>query len=763
MMARDIKALVAQMTTEEKASLCGGKDFWHLRGVERLGIPSVMVTDGPHGLRKQKESPDHLGIGESVKAVCFPAACAFTSSYDRSLAERLGAALGEICQAEDVSIILGPAINIKRSPLCGRNFEYMSEDPYLTGKMAAAYITGVQGKNVGTSLKHYAANNQEFGRSTVSSEIDERTLREIYLPGFETAVKEAQPWTLMCSYNRVNGVHAAENHRLLTEILRDEWGFSGYVMSDWGAVSDRPEALQAGLDLEMPYSGGHNDLALLAAVKAGDIPMAVLDRAAERILDKVFAYHDNRKPGEHDREKFHTLALDIEKESAVLLKNDGGPDKGALPLKKGQSVVFIGGYAETPRYQGGGSSHINAYRVVSAREAAKDIPGVAYVPGFPVDGSAADPAAIAEAVEAAKKAEAAVIFAGLPDAIESESYDRGNMALPEQQNALIAAVAKVQPNTVVVLHNGSPVEMPWAGEVKAILELYLGGEAAGEAAVSILFGETNPSGKLAETFPLRLEDNPSYGSFPGDGTRVYYREGIYVGYRYYDLKKTPVLFPFGHGLSYTSFSYSALKLDKKALKDTETLKVSVDITNTGRVPGKEVVQLYVGDKTGAAERPPRELKGFEKVALAPGETKTVSFVLDKRSFAWYNTDIKDWYAASGEYEISVAASAQDIRLRDTVTLSATALLPFKVGMDTTMGALLRDPRTQAFVRQEVLGKLFQQQGEQTSGLASLGIDAKLMEKMLMDQPLRQLYMMGGVPYEAVEALIGGLNQMTASA
>jgi beta-glucosidase len=760
-MARDIKALVAQMTTEEKASFCGGKDFWHLRGVERLRIPSVMVTDGPHGLRKQQESPDHLGIGESVKAVCFPAACAFASSFDRSLAERLGAALGEICQAEDVSIILGPAINIKRSPLCGRNFEYMSEDPYLTGKMAAAYITGVQGKNVGTSLKHYAANNQEFGRSTVSSEIDERTLREIYLPGFETAVKEAQPWTLMCSYNRINGVHAAENHRLLTEILRDEWGFTGYVMSDWGAVSDRPEALQAGLDLEMPYSGGHNDLALLAAVKAGDVPMAVLDRAVERILDKVFAYSDNRKPVEHDREKFHALALDIEKESAVLLKNEGGPGKGTLPLKKGRAIVFIGGYAEKPRYQGGGSSHINAHRVVSALEAAKGIPGLTYVPGFPVDGSAADPAALAEAVEAAKKAEAAVIFAGLPDAIESESYDRGNMALPEQQNTLIAAVAKVQPNTVVVLHNGSPVEMPWVGDVKAILELYLGGEAAGEAAVSILFGETNPSGKLAETFPLRLEDNPSYGSFPGDGKRVYYREGIYVGYRYYDLKKMPVLFPFGHGLSYTSFSYSALKLDKKALKDTETLKVSVDITNTGKIAGKEVVQLYVGDKTGAAERPPRELKGFEKVALAPGETKTVSFVLDKRSFAWYNTDIKDWYAASGEYEISVAASAQDIRLQDTVTLSAVTLLPFKVDMDTTMGALLRDPRTQAFVRQEVLGKLLQQQGEQTSGLASLGIDAKLMEKMLMDQPLRQIYMMGGVPYEAVEALIGGLNQMTA--
>jgi beta-glucosidase len=762
-MARDIKALVAQMTTEEKAGLCGGKDFWHTRGLERLGIPSVMVTDGPHGLRKQKESSDHLGIGDSVEAVCFPAACAFTASFDRTLAEALGAALGDVCQAEDVSIILGPAINIKRSPLCGRNFEYMSEDPYLTGKMAAAYIRGVQGKNVGTSLKHYAANNQEFGRSTVSSEIDERTLREIYLPGFETAVKEAQPWTLMCSYNKLNGLHAAENPKLLTEILRDEWGFSGYVMSDWFAVSDRVPGLKAGLDLEMPYSGGHNDQALLAAVQSGEIPPEVLDRAAERILTKVFAYADNRKPAEHDRGKCHALALSIEKESAVLLKNEGGPDKGILPLKKGAAVAFIGGFAEKPRYQGGGSSHINAHRVVSALEAAKDIPGWTYTQGFPIDGGAADPAAISAAVEAAKKASAAVIFAGLSDAIESEGYDRTNMALPEGQNALIAAVAAVQPNTVVVLHNGSPVEMPWAGQVKAILELYLGGEAAGEAAVSILFGDTNPSGKLAETFPLHLEDNPSYGSFPGDGKRVFYREGIYVGYRHYDHRKMEVLFPFGHGLSYTSFSYRNLKLDKKTLKDTETLKVSVDITNTGKVPGKEVVQLYVGDKTRAADRPLRELKGFEKVSLAPGETKTVSFTLDKRSFAWYNTDIKDWYAASGDYEISVAASSRDIRLQETVALVSTTLLPFRVDTDTTIGALLKDSRTRDFVQREIIAKAMQRQAPGGIDMSSLGMDAQTLERMMMEQPLRQLYMVLGVPYEAVQALVGALNQLTGAA
>jgi beta-glucosidase len=748
------------MTIEEKTSLCGGKDFWHTRGLERLGIPSVMVTDGPHGLRKQKGSSDHLGIGESVEAVCFPAACAFTSSFDKSLAERLGTALGETCQAEDVSIILGPAINIKRSPLCGRNFEYMSEDPYVAGKIAGAYIKGVQDNHVGTSLKHYAANNQEFFRNTASSEIDERTLREIYLAAFEMVVKEAQPWTLMCSYNRVNGLHAAENTKLLTEILRDEWGFKGYVMSDWGAVTDRPAALQAGLDLEMPYSGGHNDLALLAAVKSGEISPEVLDRAAERILEKVFAYTDNRKPAEHDREKFHDLALTIEKESAVLLKNEGAPGAAMLPLKKGQTLAFIGGYAEKPRYQGGGSSHINAHRVVSALDAVQGIPGISYTQGFPVDGSATDAAAINAAVEAAKKAEAAVIFAGLPDAIESEGYDRANMALPECQNALIAAVAQAQPNTVVVLHNGAPVEMPWAGQVKAILELYLGGEAAGEAAVSILFGDTNPSGKLAETFPLRLEDNPSYGSFPGDGKRVYYREGIYVGYRYYDYRKMPVLFPFGHGLSYTAFSYSNLRLDKKALKDTETLGVSVDITNTGKVPGKEVVQLYVGDKTGAAERPLRELKGFEKIALAPGETKTVSFTLDKRSFAWYNTDINDWYVASGDYEISVAASSRDIRLRETVSLSSTTVLPLRVDMNTTLGSLLKDQRTQGFVQQEILGKIFQQRIEQGGGMSALGIDPQVLQTMLMEQPLRGLYMMLGVPYEAVESLIGVLNKLT---
>ncbi|MDR1128033.1 MAG: glycoside hydrolase family 3 C-terminal domain-containing protein, partial [Treponema sp.] len=677
-MSRDIKKLVQQLSLEEKVSLCGGGDWWHTRAVERLGIPSVMFSDGPHGLRKQPKRSDHLGVHESIKAVCFPTACAFTSSFDRELIRTLGEALGEECQAEDISVILGPAVNIKRSPLCGRNFEYMSEDPYVTGEAAAAYINGVQSRHVGTSLKHYAVNSQEFFRTTVSAEIDERTLREIYLAGFEGAVKKSRPWTLMCSYNRLNGLHASENPKLLTGILRNEWGFEGLVMSDWFAVSSRAEGLKAGLDLEMPYSLGHNDKALLEAAQSGALPEPLLNTACERILVMVFAYADNRIKAEFDRDKHHALAARIEKESAVLLKNEflgGGP---LLPLKKGANIAFIGEYAEKPRYQGGGSSHINPHKVTSALEAVKaaGIPNVSYVRGFPGDGdtaAAAIEAEIAAAIAAAKAADAAVIFAGLPDIFESESYDRDHMRMPGCQNALIAAVAEAQPNTVVVLHNGSPVEMPWLDKVPAVLEMDLGGQAVGEAAVSILFGGTNPSGKLAESFPVKLEDNPSYLNFPGDGKTALYREGVFVGYRYYDYKKAEVLFPFGHGLSYTAFAYSILRLSKNSIKDTETLTVTVDVTNTGKIAGKEIVQLYVADKSGTAGRPIRELKGFEKIALAPGDTKTASFTLDKRSFAYYHTGLPGWYCAPGEYEISAAASSRDIRLSARVTLSTDVL------------------------------------------------------------------------------------------
>ncbi len=471
-MERDIKKLVSEMTLEEKAGMCSGEDFWHLKKVERLGIPSVMVSDGPHGLRKQPEEADHLGIGASIVAVCFPAACATASSFDTELMNEMGKTLGEECQAENLSVLLGPAVNIKRSPLCGRNFEYLSEDPYLAGKMAAAYIRGVQSKDVGTSMKHYAANNQEYKRMSCSSNLSERTFREIYLAAFETAVKEAQPKTIMCSYNKINGTYASENHHLLTEILRDEWGFEGYVMTDWGAVADRVKGIAAGLDLEMPGSGGFNDAKIVAAVKDGSLDERLLDEAVENILKVVFSYADHRHPDAvFDRDADHEKAVKIETECAVLLENNG-----LLPLKADAKVAYIGEYAAKPRYQGGGSSHINASKVTSALESAEAKGrAVTYVKGFPADKDEEDEKEFAAAVQAAKEAEAAVIFAGLPDIIESEGYDRKDMKLPAGQNKLIEAVVKVQPNTVVVLHNGSPVETPWADSAAAILEMYLGG------------------------------------------------------------------------------------------------------------------------------------------------------------------------------------------------------------------------------------------------------------------------------------------------
>ena len=602
-MERDVKEIVRQMTLEEKAGMCSGKDFWHLKSVERLGIPEVMVSDGPHGLRKQAENGDHLGINESIKAVCFPAACATACSFDRDLLEEMGAALGTECQAENVSVLLGPAVNIKRSPLCGRNFEYFSEDPYLAGQMAKAHITGVQKEGVGTSIKHFAANNQEYHRMSASSEVDERTLREIYLAAFETPVKEAKPKTVMCSYNRINGVFASENPWLLDEVLRKEWGYEGYVMSDWGAVNDRVPGLKAGLELEMPASGGETDRQIVEAVKNGTLKEEVLDQAVERILNVIFDYVDHRKDAVFDMEKDHALAEKVETESMVLLKNDG-----ILPLKKGVRAAFIGVFAKTPRYQGGGSSHINSFRVTGALEAAEEMADLTYAEGYRLKEDVIDEVLVAEAVEAAKSAEVAVIFAGLPDAFESEGYDRTHMRMPESQNYLIHEVCKVQPNVVVVLHNGSPVEMPWAEEVSGILEAYLGGQGVGTAEARILFGEANPCGKLAETIPDKLSDNPSYLNFPGDGETVAYREGIFVGYRYYDRKEMPVRYPFGYGLSYTEFSYSNLQLDKSSMKDTDTLTVSVDITNTGKRAGKEIVQLYVSDHTGSAVRPEKRAK-----------------------------------------------------------------------------------------------------------------------------------------------------------
>ena len=738
------------MTLEEKAGMCSGLDFWHLKEVEHLGIPKVMVSDGPHGLRKQDEKGDHLGINDSIKAVCFPPAVLSACSFDRGLMEEMGKAIGREAQANDVSVVLGPAVNIKRSPLCGRNFEYYSEDPYLAGEIAAAFVKGVQSQHVGTSIKHFAANNQEYRRMSSSSEVDERTLREIYFPAFETAVKKAQPYTFMCSYNQINGTFASENKWLLTDVLRGEWGFKGYVMSDWGAVNDRVKGLEAGLELEMPASGGDNDAMIVKAVKDGALEEKILDQAVERILRIIFEYADHRKPQEFTMEKDHEEAQHIAEESMVLLKNENH----ILPLKTSEKAAFIGGFARNPRFQGGGSSHINCFKITNVLDSVPCDAQVVYAEGFPADRDFYDKALADEAVKAAAEADKAVIFAGLPESFESEGYDRSHMRLPECQNRLITEILKVQPNTVIVLHNGSPVEMPWLGEIKGLLETYLGGQAGGAAAANILYGKINPSGKLAETMPLKLSDNPSYLNF-GGGEKVEYREGIFVGYRYYDTKEMDVAFPFGYGLSYTTFAYSNLKLSMENPTEKDTVMVSADVTNTGKSAGKEVVQLYIRDLTGSAIRPEKELKGFEKVFLEPGETKTVTMELNKRSFAWYNTELHDWFAASGDYEILVGASSRDIRLTETLHLNSSQRLPMHVHMNTTLGDLLRNPETA-----EAAKKLIQKylSGEAGSEAASEAVSEEMTMAMTDSMPLRALMGFAGVSRKELDSVIEKLNK-----
>jgi len=716
-MKADIKSLISQMSLEEKAGLLSGSDFWHTKAVERLGIPAVMLCDGPHGLRKQEGKSDHLGLYDSIPATCFPSACATASSFDRDLLERIGNTLGRQCQAENVSVLLGPGVNIKRSPLCGRNFEYFSEDPYLAGKLAASYIKGVQKHHVGTSIKHFAANNQEYKRMSCSSEVDERTLREIYLTAFEIAVKESQPKTVMASYNQINGTFASENAWLLNQVLRDEWGFQGYVVTDWGAVADRVKGLAAGNDLEMPGSNGENDKVVIEAVRNGELDEAIVDQAVERILTVMFDFLENREADAvFDRDADHKKAAEAEKECVVLLENNG-----VLPLKRGTQAAYIGAYAKAPRFQGGGSSHINASRISSALTCAEEKGrNVIYAEGFPGDRDELDEAALQAAVEAAKAADVAVIFAGLPDSFESEGYDRDHMRLPACQDKLIYAVSAAQPNTVVVLHNGSAVECPWAEDVAAVLEMYLGGQGVGEATDALLWGETNPCGRLAETFPIRLEDNPSHLFYPGDGRKAEYREGVYVGYRYYDKKRMPVRWAFGHGLSYTEFSYTNLRLSAEIFGDEDEVTVLVDVKNTGRMAGKEVIQLYVSDRTGSAERPVKELRGFEKVELQPNEIKTVQFTLNARDLSYYNVDIHDWYAPSGKYDILIGHASDDIRLTAEIGFTTEKLLPFHVTTATTVGELLADVRTRPLIN-ELLATVKKRGGErQNSGAPDEG-------------------------------------------
>lgn len=740
-----IEQWISEMTLEEKAAFCAGEDVWHIKGLERLGIPQTMVSDGPHGLRKQEEQADNLGLCGSIKSVCFPAACAGAASFDVQLIEKLGNLLGEECREQEISILLGPAVNMKRSPLCGRNFEYFSEDPYLAGKLAAAYIKGVQNHNVGTSIKHFAANNQESGRQTVSAQISERALREIYLKAFEIAVKEARPWTVMCSYNRINGVYASENKKLLTDILRKEWGFEGYVMSDWGAVNDRVLGLEAGLDLEMPGPGGGNDQKIAGAVKAGRLKEEVLNRSVARILETVRRSGANiSQKAAAGPEDHHREAVNMAAECAVLLKNEG-----LLPLEKRKKIVYIGYFAARPRYQGGGSSHINAYQVVSALEAAeKEGFSVTYCQGFSEEDGEPCENLFSEAVKAAETADCAVIFAGLPEKYESEGYDRTHMRLPMQQNRLIEAVCGAQSQTAVVLHNGSPAEMPWIDQAAAVLELYLAGEGAGEAAHQLLYGNKNPCGKLPETFPLKLEDNPSYLNFPGRNRKVEYAEDIYIGYRYYEKKKMQVLFPFGHGLSYTSFAYKNLRSSKKTMGRYDTVKVSVDVENTGHCFGKEIVQLYLTDRTGAADRPEKELIGFAKLELPPGECRTAEFSVDFRSLAWYSEELGDWYAAKGAYVLSAARSSAEICGELTLWYETDRTIPFAADRFTTVGELLAQQRTQAFI-QNLLQRLSAVLNP--AGLSSM--PPETVRRMAENLPLSAIQGFMKMPDEEFESLL----------
>ncbi|MGR0320587.1 glycoside hydrolase family 3 C-terminal domain-containing protein [Agromyces sp. ZXT2-3] len=757
--------LVAGLTTEQKAALTSGESFWTTKQVGP--VPSILLTDGPHGVRKQDESADHLGMAASVPATCFPPAVALGSSFDPDLLERVGVALGEESRAEGVGVLLGPGINIKRSPLCGRNFEYLSEDPIVSGVLGSALVRGVQSQGVGASLKHYAANNQEDDRMRVSADIDPRPLREIYLRGFQRVVEDEQPWTVMCSYNRVNGVPASQNRFLLTEVLRDEWGFDGLVVSDWGAVTDRVAALAAGLDLEMPANGGRSDAQVVAAVESGELDGTVLDTGARRAVELAQKAVAGADPDAvYDVDEHHALAREAAANSIVLLRNEGA----LLPLAPGASVAVIGEFARTPRFQGGGSSHVNATRVDAALEAIRDVAGagaVTFAPGFTIDGS--DAAGLAdEAVAAASDAEVAVLFLGLPASLESEGFDRRDIELPAAQLELVDRVLAANPNTVVVLSNGGVVRLaPFAERVPAILETWLLGQAGGSAVADVLYGAVNPSGRLTETVPVRIQDTPAWGNFPGEHGHVRYGEGVLVGYRWYDARELEVTFPFGHGLSYTTFEYG----DAVVSSDDDGLLVRVPVTNTGARDGAEVVQVYTSLPGSTVARAPRELKGFAKVALAAGERREVEVRVRRTDLAYWDTRVDLWIVEGGEYTVEIGASSRDIRAVATVDVEADPVrIPLTI--ESTISEVMAHPVAGPIVGQalaamaadllggEAAAGAGDASGERPAETAGgLGLDAEGMMQMMGAMPIGRAAMFPGSAFdlEQIEQLIAAAN------
>jgi beta-glucosidase len=773
----DVEKVLSELTLEEKATLTSGVGFWNTAPIERLGVPSITLSDGPHGIRRAPQG-DQIGIGDSYPATCFPPATALGSSWDPELAETVGRALGQEANALDVQVLLGPGINIKRSPLCGRNFEYFSEDPLVSGEMGAALIRGVQSQGVGTSLKHFAANNQETDRLRVSADVDERTLREIYLAGFERAVKDAAPTTVMCSYNRINGVYASENRWLLTDVLRDEWGFSGLVVSDWGAVNERADGTRAGLDLEMPGTGNVGPDAVLAAVRNGSLDEAALDAATRSVLTLVAEHAAGIRPADAGEPalapelaaEHHELARTVAARCAVLLKNEGG----ILPLKRDASIAVIGEFARTPRYQGAGSSQIVPTELDDALGELRRLStgAVTFAAGYPSTssgtgpstGSGTDPSTgsgaegsgtelLDEAVAAASAADAAVLFLGLPASAESEGFDRTDIDLPAEQIALLHAVADANENLVVVLSNGSVVKISdWDARAQAILEGWLLGQAGGGAIADILFGIANPSGRLAETIPLRLEDNPSYLNFPGAFGHVSYGEGVFVGYRWYDARNLEVSYPFGHGLSYTQFAYSDLVAEfhagGTAPTISATISVSFTITNTGSVAGREVAQVYVQAPSSHVERPERELRAFRVVLLAPGESQNVTLTLGARDLAYFHPLHKEWTVESGTVVLHVGASSRDLRLQASVDVSVPQSV-HPLDRDSTLAEWLAHPRGS-----QLLGAMLQ----------SVGGDSPLTDPdtlaVVGSMPLKRIGRFPGVGLTS-EMLDGMLQQANA--
>lgn len=732
--------IVAALTLEQKAGLTSGADFWTTK--EAPGVPSIMLTDGPHGVRKQDAAADHLGLGGSFPATCFPPAVALGSSFDAALLERVGTALGEEARAEGVGVLLGPGVNIKRSPLCGRNFEYLSEDPLLSGVLGAALVNGLQSQGVGGSLKHFAANNQETDRMRVSADIDERPLREIYLRGFQRVVQDAQPWTVMCSYNRINGTYASQDPWLLTSVLRNEWGFKGLVVSDWGAVVDRVASLSAGLDLEMPSSSGRTDAALVAAVTAGTLDATVLDTAAARVAElvqQVVAGADTN--ASYDVEAHNSLAREAAAASIVLLKNDG-----VLPLELSASVAVVGHVAQAPRYQGAGSSQINPTRLENALDEIRSLTGteVPFAPGYGEDG-VGTAEQTGEAVAVAAAAETVLLFLGVPASQESEGFDREHLELPAAQLELLEAVLAANPRTVVILSNGGVVRLSgFAARVPALVEGWLLGQAGGGAMAQVLYGVVNPSGRLAETIPVRLEDTAAYGNFPGEHGHVRYGEGLMVGYRWYDARDLAVSYPFGHGLSYTTFEHSAAS----AVADGAGITVSLTVTNTGDRDGAEIVQVYTGLPSSAVSRAPRELKSFTKVQLAAGESRAVQVLVRREDLAYWDTRVSAWNVESGSYAVEVGASSRDIRASLAVDVAGDEVrVPLTA--DSSIGEVMAHPVAGPIIT-AAMG------GGSNAGLMG---DPSIL-KMLASAPIGR--MMGfpgsGVEPEQLEQLLAMANE-----